>query len=229
LKSLKRNSSVRRTAWDAIEKNGSEEALSLLLPALQEKSPGIRREALAIFASTESYPSFLDDLAARVRKEKSEQVLVALVKALEIYSAKFNAAVDPLNRLVVSRNKNIQILATLAAAWPGNTTIFAELLKRAKGSANPAVRSAAIVGLARMDAKKALPVLKRIRRKKGSKSSLSRVLDLAIARLEGDDSVSKDLDCERDRLKSEAGSGDDRENEAWRNRTERRRKPPGRF
>lgn len=221
LKRLRRDRD-RRAAWSAIEQDGSEGALALLLPALAEKSPRLRKEALEVYIHGEAYASFLSPLCRRVYKEKSESVLLALVGVLEVYASKFPGAVPALNRLVVHGSRPVQVAATLAAAWPGNHAIYNALLARARGAGNPAVRSSAILGLAQMNAGKARAALKNIRRKMGRKSSLARVLDLAIARLEGDDSENRAFHDERDRLRrgvDPAGNSDD---DLRRDRTERR-------
>ncbi len=221
LKRLRRDRE-RRAAWSAIEKDGSEGALALLLPALGEKSPHLRKEALEVYVHAEAFASFLSPLCRRVQKERSEPVLLALVKALDAYASKFTGAVPALNRLVVHGSRSVQVAATLAAAWPGNHAIYRELLARARGAGNPAVRSAAILGLAQMNAGKALPALKSIRRKTGRKSSLTGVLDLAIAKLEGDDSVNRAFEDERDRLRREVDPTDNSDVDLRRDRTERR-------
>jgi len=196
----------RLTAWQSIKRTDSEGALSLLLPYLADRSPRVREDALEIFAQTRPVESFVSSFAKRVRKEKTELHLQYLVTILNRYSSRYPDALDHLNKLVVHRNNSIRVLATCAAARPGNQAITRELLKRAVGEGHSQVRIAAILGLGLMEAKETLPVLQTIRKKKGRRSSLSHALDLAIAKLAGEVNAGEELKREVERLQRVSGS-----------------------
>jgi len=203
----------------AITAAGTEGALSLLVPYMGHKKPRMRRGVLEVFARSAPYKDFLKPVSKRAKVEKVEAPLRSLIKVLDRYSLAFKEALTHLNKLVTHKQPPIKVLATLAAARPDNKAIYKKLLARARKKGDLLVRSAAILGLARMRAKEALPILLKVRKSEKKNPALVQVLDTAIDLLGGTPGDETDevnvaaLDMEINRIKREAlstGRGGDR-------------------
>ena len=202
----------------AITAAGTEGALSLLVPYLRHKKPRMRRGVLEVFARSAPYKNFLKPVIKRARAEKVEAPLRSLINVLDRYSLAFKEALPPLNKLVSHKQPPIKVLATLAAARPGNKAIYKKLVARTLQNGDLLVRSAAILGLARMRAKEALPILLKVRKSEKKNPALVQVLDTAIDLLGGTPGDETDevnvaaLDMEINRIKREVlstGRGED--------------------
>jgi len=185
LRTMRRDWRNMRDAMEAISQAGTEGALELLLPALKNKRENVRRRVLDVFASSPPYKKFIKPLGQCVRSEKSKSPLQSLVKVLDKYATEIPEALPVLNKLVSNKLASIKVLATFAAARPGNKAIVGKLQTRARAEANVKVRIAAILGLAMMNAKETLSTLVRVRKKVQKPPTLISALDTAIARLGG--------------------------------------------
>ena len=184
IRTLKGYQEFRRTL-EAIGAAGTEGPLSLLLPYLTHRIMRLRRGVLEIYARSKSYETFVKPLGKRVKGEKVERPLTSLVKVLEKYADTFKESLTHLNKMVSHKNTTIKILATFAAARPGNKPVYKTFLARARKEANVLVRAAAILALAKMKAKEALPTLYAARKKEKKNPRLLRALDIAITTLGG--------------------------------------------
>jgi len=168
----------------AVGKNGSENALALLVPYLKHKDERLRRYVLEAFARAKPCKAFLGPLEQRAKAEKALTPLRYLVETLAVYGKAYEEAYRPLNRLVSHKQPVIRVMATLRAARPANKALAGTLITCAEREKNLMVRSAAILGLGRMNAKDALPALKAIRAKEAENQDLVGVLDATIDILE---------------------------------------------
>jgi len=208
LRTLK-GAGLARKALNAIDEAGSEGALLLLVPSLKHRNAGVRRRSLDVLAGAAPYKSLLKPLGQRVRTELEEAPLRSLVTALAHYAEELDDALKLLNKLVSHKNDSIKVLATLEAAREGNSAIYGKLLARARAESNVSVRIAAILGLARMKAAKALPTLESVRAKGLEDQNLIQALDAAIAALGGKAPQTQALEKEIRKARRDAGSADD--------------------
>jgi len=208
MRTLKGYREFRRTL-EALGASGAEGPLSLLLPYLTHRIMRLRRGVLDIYARSKPYEAFVKPLGKRVKGEKVERPLSSLVKALDKYANEFRASLTHLNKMVSHKNTTIKILATFAAARPGNKPVYKIFLARTRKEANVLVRTAAILALAKMQAKEALPTLYVVRKKEKKNPRLLRSLNIAIMKLggkiEGGEVPSGSLEDEEARTKRAAG------------------------
>jgi hypothetical protein len=209
LRTLKGHREIRE-AVEAVDLAGTEGALQLLVPYLKHRNAALRKRVLDAFGRAPASKSFLRPLAQRVSTEPEPAPLRSLVAVLDDYADTFPEALALLNRLVSHRLDSIQILATFAAARPENDAIYSKLLARARAEANVQVRIAAILGLARMKATRALPVLEGLREREQKERQVTAALDAAIASLGGTAGDSgAALEKEIRKARREAGAADD--------------------
>lgn len=172
LRKLKDYIQIRETL-DQVTAAGSEGPLSLLLPYLKHSRARLRRGVLEVFARSNTYESFVKPLARRVKAEKAEGPLLSLVKVLDKYADKYEDALSPLNKMVSNKLPAVKVHASFAAARPKNKAVRSIFLTRARKGTDVLVRCAAILSLAKMQAKDALPVLKAGRSKVKSNGALN--------------------------------------------------------
>jgi len=184
LKKLKEYTEVRE-AMEAISAAGTEGPLSLLLPYLEHKTTRLRRAVLDAYARAKPFEAFIKPFDKRVKREKVDGPLLALVNVLDKYADVFKDALPSLNKLVSHKQAAVKVMASFASARPGNKPVYKQFLSRTKKEANLQVRTAAILCLAKMKDKKALPTLYKVRKKETKNPTLIRALDTAIASLGG--------------------------------------------
>jgi hypothetical protein len=198
-----------REALEAVTAAGTEGPLSLLLPYLEHSRARMRRAVLDIYARATAVEAFLKPLGKRVKRENVEGPLEALVKVFDHYADTFKDAIEHLNKLVSHKQPSVKVLASFAAARPGNKPVYKKFLSRTRREANLLVRTAAILSLAKMQAREALPVLEAVRKKETRNPSITRAVDVAIAALggtAGDPKTAGNLQQEIDRVKREAAT-----------------------
>ena len=202
---------VAKKALDAIDQAGTEGALLLLEPCMKHRNTNLRRRAMDVLAGAPAFQSMLKPLMQRVRTERELVPLRSLVRTLEHYAETFPKETLPsLNKLVSHKEDPIKVLATLAAARPGNDAIYGKLLARARTERNVEVRVAAILGLALMQARKALSTLEGLRAQEPREANVRQALDTAIAHLGGESQEpSVALQKEIRQARREAGAADD--------------------
>lgn len=197
LRTMKATQAVK-TPLQAIDQAGTEGAILLLLPFLKHRNENVRRKSLDVIAGAEPFKSMLKPLAQRTRTELEEKPLRSLVKALDAYADEFDEALAQLNVLVSHKREATKVLATFAAARPENKAIYAKLLARARAEKAVQVRVAAILGLALMEAKKALPTLQALREKPPKENDVVGALNTAITILGGEITVQTERQLERE-------------------------------
>jgi len=179
----------------AVGKDGSENALALLVPYLKHKDSRLRQHVLEAYARSKPCKAFLGPLEQRAKAEKSAGPLRYLVKALAAYGEAYEEAFVSLNRLATHKQPVIRVMATLQAARPANKALIRPLVTAAEREKNLLVRSAAILGLGRMNAKEALPALKAVRKQEEKNEGLVSILDATIAILEQPADAKPDALC----------------------------------
>jgi uncharacterized membrane protein YgcG len=206
LRKLSEYTAIRRS-MEAITAAGTEGPLSLLLPYLEHRRTRLRRGVLDAYARARPFEAFIKPFEKRVKREKVDGPLLSLVRVLEKYADVFKAALPPLNQLVSHKQASVKVMASFAAARPGNKPMYKKFLARAKKEANLQVRTAAILCLAKMKAKEALPTLYKVRKKETKNPTLMRALDTAIVSLGGtapEGATAGNLEDEEARTKREA-------------------------
>jgi len=206
LRSLKGGAFAKKPL-QVIDQAGTEGAILLLLPYLKHRNANVRRKSLAVLDGAEPYTSMLKPLAQRTRTELEEKPLRSLVGALDAYADEFDEALAQLNKLVSHKFERTRVLATFAAARPENKAIYAKLLSRARAEKRVQVRVAAILGLALMEARKALPTLQSLREKSPKENEVVSALNTAITILGGEITVQSERQLERDVRKARRTAG----------------------
>jgi hypothetical protein len=199
LQSLKDYLAIRQ-AMEQISTAGTEGPLSLLLPYLKSSNPRLRRAVLDVLSQAVPYESFLRSIEARTRSEKQDGPLRSLVAVLDRYADVFKDAWSPLNRLLVHPRPTIKVLATFAAARPGNKPAERKFMARARKEANLWVRCAAVLALARMRVQDAVPVLQSVRKREIENETLVHAVDRALAVLGEKDASESVTDSLQDEI-----------------------------
>ncbi|MBN2489870.1 MAG: hypothetical protein JXQ29_03360 [Planctomycetes bacterium] len=197
-----------REAVELIAASDAEGPLALLLPHLRHRNARVRRAVIEVYGRGKPYEAFVDPLGKVARSESVEGPLQAMVTTLGKYADVFKEALSHLNQMVSHKQASVRVLATFAAARPDNKPVYPILLARARREANVQVRCAAILGLAQMKAKEALPTLEAARKQERKNPSLIRALDSAIVALGGTPGEPAEgaVEDEIERVKREATS-----------------------